>query len=63
VIEQPAAVVKTSTTETGTSCLQEREYQTTVIVNGDEVDAYGTACLQPDGSWMRGPARLVPDYD
>ncbi len=41
------------------SCLQEREYQTTVIVGGREVEAYGTACLQPDGSWRRGPAQLV----
>lgn len=40
------------------TCLQEREYQTTVIVGGREVDAYGTACLQPDGSWKRSPARL-----
>lgn len=37
------------------SCLQEREYQTTVVVGGREVDAYGTACLQPDGSWKRSP--------
>jgi hypothetical protein len=41
------------------TCLQEREYQTTVIVGGKEVDAYGTACLQPDGSWRRGPAQMV----
>jgi len=41
------------------SCLQEREYQTKVIVGGKQVDAYGTACLQPDGSWRRGPAQLV----
>jgi hypothetical protein len=41
------------------SCLQEREYQTTVIVGGKEVEAYGTACLQPDGSWRRGPAQLA----
>ena len=41
------------------TCLQEREYQTTVIVGGKEVDAYGTACLQPDGSWRREPAQLV----
>jgi hypothetical protein len=41
------------------SCLQEREYQTRVIVGGREVDAYGTACLQPDGSWYRGPAQMV----
>ena len=39
------------------SCLQEREYQTTVMVGGRTVDAYGTACLQPDGSWRRSPAR------
>lgn len=41
------------------SCLQEREYQTTVIVGGREVDAYGTACLQPDGSWKRSPAQVA----
>jgi hypothetical protein len=41
------------------SCLQEREYQTTVVVGGKQVEAYGTACLQPDGSWSRGPAQLV----
>jgi surface antigen len=43
----------------GSTCLQEREYQTKVIVGGKQVDAYGTACLQPDGSWRRGPAQLV----
>ncbi len=42
-------------------CLQEREYQTTVVIGGKEVAAYGTACLQPDGSWRRGAAKLVPD--
>lgn len=42
------------------TCLQEREYQTTVIIGGREVDAYGTACLQPDGSWSRGSAKPVP---
>lgn len=41
------------------TCLQEREYQMKVIVGGKQVDAYGTACLQPDGSWYRGPAQLV----
>ena len=41
------------------TCLQEREYQTRVLIGGKEVDAYGTACLQPDGSWRRGPAQLV----
>jgi len=41
------------------SCLQEREYQMTVLVGGKEAQAYGTACLQPDGSWYRGPAKVV----
>ena len=41
------------------SCLQEREYQTTVIVGGRPVDAYGTACLQPDGSWTRSHAQVT----
>lgn len=44
------------------SCLQTREYQTTIIIGGEEMDAYGTACLQPDGSWLQGPARAVPQY-
>jgi hypothetical protein len=43
----------------GSTCLQEREYQMTVIVGGKEAEAYGTACLQPDGSWYRGPAQVV----
>jgi hypothetical protein len=46
-----------STPDTG--CLQEREYTTTVRVGGRNVEAYGTACLQPDGSWRRGPAQTV----
>jgi hypothetical protein len=44
----------------GGSCLQQREYQSRVIVGGRTVDAYGTACLQPDGSWRYGPAELEP---
>ncbi|MFH1804775.1 MAG: RT0821/Lpp0805 family surface protein [Pseudomonadota bacterium] len=28
-----------------------REYQQTVVVGGEEQQAYGTACRQPDGSW------------
>ncbi|UCC55922.1 MAG: hypothetical protein JSU75_11355 [Gammaproteobacteria bacterium] len=41
------------------TCLQEREYTNKVIVGGKTVDAYGTACLQPDGSWRYGPSRLA----
>lgn len=28
-----------------------REYQQTVTIGGESVEAYGTACRQPDGSW------------
>ena len=28
-----------------------RKYQSTVSVNGKSQNRYGTACLQPDGSW------------
>jgi len=29
-----------------------REYTRTVYIGGCSQDAFGTACLQPDGSWM-----------
>ena len=29
-----------------------REYQSTAVVNGQQVASYGTACLQVDGSWQ-----------
>ena len=28
-----------------------REFQTPVVIGGREQQAYGTACLQPDGTW------------
>ncbi|ABM02240.1 17 kDa surface antigen [Psychromonas ingrahamii 37] len=34
---------------TGQYC---REYRQTVVVGGKKQDAYGTACRQPDGSWI-----------
>ena len=34
--------------EAGTYC---REYQQTVVINGQKQTAYGSACRQPDGSW------------
>lgn len=41
-------------------CLQVREYQTTVVIGGVEREAYGPACLQPDGSWLQGPSKIAP---
>jgi hypothetical protein len=39
------------------TCLQQREYNTKIMVGGKQVDGYGTACLQPDGSWHYGAAQ------
>ncbi len=33
---------------TGAYC---REFQQTVVIGGQQEDAYGVACRQPDGSW------------
>ena len=56
---QPTAYPMSSPQYSNNSCLQEREYQTTVIVGGKNVPAYGTACLQPDGSWRHEPAKVA----
>lgn len=34
------------------SCYQ---YQTTVVIDGQLLPAWGTACLQPDGTWRAFP--------
>jgi len=44
------------------NCLQTREYTTRITIEGKEVEAYGTKCLRPDGSWSYGPAQPVPDF-
>lgn len=41
----PAAYAPAPATQT---C---REYQSTIQVNGQPQQSYGTACLQPDGTW------------
>ncbi len=51
----------TRSSSTDTSCLQTREYTTTMVIEGRTVEAYGTRCLQADGSWRYGPAQPVPD--
>lgn len=47
----------------GTNCLQTREYTTVITIAGEEKEAYGTACLQPDGSWIAGAPKIVPTFD
>jgi len=44
------------------SCMQSREYQTTIEVGGRPVPAYGQACLQPDGSWKFGDPIAEPAF-
>ena len=56
---QPATPVS-APVQPQSSCLQTREYQTKITVGGKEVDAYGTACLQPDGDWQFGAPTPVP---
>jgi hypothetical protein len=56
----PAAVSVPSqgaTRQALSDCLQTREYQTEIVIDGQSVPAYGTACLQADGSWkvVSGP--------
>ena len=41
--------IKTYKASNGEYC---REYRQTVMIGGKEQDAYGTACRQPDGSWL-----------
>ena len=38
-------------------CTPTREYQTEIVIDGEVVPAWGTACLQADGSWrvLSGP--------
>ncbi len=43
------------------SCLQTREYTTTIVIEGRTVEAYGTKCLRPDGGWSYGSAQPVPN--
>lgn len=44
-------------------CIQTREYQTTVVIDGEAADAYGTRCLRTDGTWVFGPPKLAPRFD
>ena len=53
----PPADPQYPTTAQLSPCLQEREYRTKIMVGGKEVEGYGTACLQPDGSWRYGAAQ------
>lgn len=46
----------------GERCVMTREYTTTVYFEGAQHEAYGTRCMQSDGSWVLGPPRIAPPY-
>lgn len=50
VVTQPAPTVVT-VPAAGTSTAYCREFQSTMLVDGQPQPSYGTACLQPDGAW------------
>lgn len=60
--EPPPAASNVNSQFGGADCVQIREYQTTIIIGGEEKEAYGDACLQPDGAWLQGPPKVVPNY-
>ena len=59
-VQPAAAEQKVAGAGHPSTCLMTREYQTEILVGGELVPAYGRACLQPDGSWYRGPAVPQP---
>jgi hypothetical protein len=56
-ISAPPPPAQYATTAPVNPCLQQREYTTKIMVGGKPVEGYGTACLQPDGSWRYGAAQ------
>jgi hypothetical protein len=56
-VQLPPGPTQYSSTAPVSPCLQERDYRTRIMVGGKQVDGYGTACLQPDGSWRYGNAQ------
>ena len=45
------------------ACVMTREYTTVISIDGKERDAYGTRCMKPDGSWVLGAPKLVPEFN
>lgn len=56
--QNPGAYQSGSNSFDFSQCQETREYQTTIFVDGQEQQAFGTACLMPDGSWVAGPMQI-----
>jgi hypothetical protein len=50
-VAYPAPPAAYSTAPQGAAPPACREYQNSVTIGGQRRDSFGTACLQPDGSW------------
>jgi surface antigen len=57
LVPAPAPAPQVVTREVYSDCTPTREYQTEIVIDGQVVPAWGTACLQADGSWrmLSGP--------
>ncbi|MBX7200153.1 MAG: hypothetical protein K1X51_12360 [Rhodospirillaceae bacterium] len=44
----PSATTAATSAATGGPC---REFQTTIVIDGQQQPAHGTVCRQPDGTW------------
>lgn len=56
-------IVREAPAPAGDNCRMTREYTTTIEIDGQQREAYGTRCLTADGSWVLGRPRLVPEFD
>lgn len=56
-------IVREAPAPAGDNCRMTREYTTTIEIDGEQREAYGTRCLTADGSWVLGRPRLVPEFD
>lgn len=57
------ATVQTDSEFAGQNCQMTREYTTTIEIDGEKHEAYGTRCLTSDGSWVLGRPKLVPEFN
>jgi len=53
---------KRAARQESSACVMTREYTTTIKLDGRERQAYGTRCMKPDGSWVLGSPKLVPEF-
>jgi surface antigen len=64
VVPAPTRVIVRESPEfAGRNCRMTREYTTTIEIDGENREAYGTKCLTADGSWVLGAPKLAPEFD